>query len=150
MLWPFSSTGMTFATNNSDLGMRKDVFTNRALDAYLDTFLMEDRAMRHATRATLLGHTCLLVLALSAAARAQTGEITGQVVSKATGAPLSGASVRVSNPDLSIITGATTGADGRYAVENLPVGTYAVEVTFVGYRTDRSPIFRTRWGANIG
>jgi len=91
--------------------------------------------MKHITRAVLLGHTFLLVLALSADVGAQTGTISGQVIDEASGVPLVGASVHVLNPDLAVSAGAATDGDGGYAVENLPMGTYAVEATFVGYRT---------------
>ena len=90
--------------------------------------------MKHITRAVLLGHTFLLVLALSADVGAQTGTISGQVIDEASGVPLVGASVHVLNPDLAVSAGAATDGDGGYAVENLPMGTYAVEAT-VGYRT---------------
>lgn len=64
---------------------------------------------------------------------AQTGRITGQVTAQDTGGPLPGANIEVLGPNLVRKMGATTGADGRYTVENVPAGTYTVKATFVGY-----------------
>lgn len=94
--------------------------------------------MKHVTGTVLLGHTCLLVLALSTAAWAQNGRITGQVVADDTGAPLAGASVRVANLDRSTSTGSTSGVDGRYAIENLPPGSTSPRSKPVPWNSSRS------------
>ena len=91
--------------------------------------------MKRTTTTILLGSTCLLILFPSRDLDAQTSTIAGRVTARATGAPLSGASVQVSSPALADSVGTTTDGEGRYAFKGLPEGTYAAEVTFVGYRT---------------
>ena len=90
--------------------------------------------MRHTTTAILLAAVLTLALPLSVNAETETGSITGQVTARGTGAPLSGASIRLSSPGLVESAGTTSDADGHYAVGGLPLGAYAIEVTFVGYR----------------
>ncbi len=58
-----------------------------------------------------------------------TGTIAGRVTDAATHAPLDQAAVRVEGPGL----GAVTTADGRYAIRNVPAGTYRVSARRVGY-----------------
>jgi TonB-dependent starch-binding outer membrane protein SusC len=77
--------------------------------------------------------TALFVAAaiLPAYASAQErGTITGQVVSQESMQPLQGAQVRVAGTTL----GTLTNAQGRFLIPNVPVGTRAVQVTFIGYR----------------
>jgi TonB-dependent starch-binding outer membrane protein SusC len=62
---------------------------------------------------------------------AQTGGITGVITDSRTGETLPGTTVLFT----SIQRGATTDIDGRYTVTNIPVGTYNVRVSFVGYAT---------------
>jgi iron complex outermembrane receptor protein len=59
------------------------------------------------------------------------GSLSGKVVDKEKGSPMPGASVYV--PDLKV--GAVADKEGRYKFNNLPSGTYLVEVRFVGYAT---------------
>ncbi|MBI2504286.1 MAG: TonB-dependent receptor plug domain-containing protein [Candidatus Latescibacteria bacterium] len=49
------------------------------------------------------------------------------------GDPLAGAVVEVSGPTLAGKKGAIADEKGRYAIENVPSGTYALKVTHVGY-----------------
>ena len=72
------------------------------------------------------------------AARAQStmdgaGVLTGTVRDSASGAPLRGASVRVSRGTVVVAT-VTTALDGRYIERGLAAGTYAVTATRIGYR----------------
>ena len=62
---------------------------------------------------------------------AQEGNIEGTVTDAASGDPLPGATVQV--PELSL--GTATDPDGSYELENVPVGTHLVSVSFVGYTT---------------
>ena len=61
---------------------------------------------------------------------AQTGTITGTVTEAATGEPVPGANVFLKETK----RGAATDADGNYTISNIPVGTYTLRVTFVGYK----------------
>ena len=59
------------------------------------------------------------------------GTLSGKVTEKEKGSPLAGASVYI--PDLKV--GAVTDKDGFYKFNNLPSGTYLVEVRYIGYGT---------------
>ena len=71
----------------------------------------------------------LLALHLAPAARAQTGALVGHVVEAGTGLPLPGATVRL----LGTERGAAADADGRFQIDAVATGAYAVEASFVGY-----------------
>lgn len=73
--------------------------------------------------------TLLLAWAVTCTAWAQTGRLTGTVKDAETGEPLLGASVQVAGTKL----GALTDGQGQYNLENIPVGTQKVSVSFVGY-----------------
>jgi hypothetical protein len=60
-----------------------------------------------------------------------TGKIAGHVTDAHTGQPLPRANVMLAGFEL----GAASGTDGFYAVLNVPVGSYSVEASMVGYRT---------------
>ena len=71
----------------------------------------------------------LAALLLPALALAQTGTISGTVVDGGFGSGLPGASVLVEE----LGTGAATDIDGNYQIRNVPVGTYTVRFSFIGY-----------------
>ena len=74
--------------------------------------------------------------AWSATARAQsTGQVSGTVADSGQ-QPITGAVVHFQGTQL----GALTPGDGRYAVRNVPAGTYKVVVTAVGYGPDTSSV----------
>jgi len=73
--------------------------------------------------------TLLLVLAYSVAL-AQTGQVRGQITSGQQ--PLGFAAVVLKNTSL----GTTSGSDGLFAIKNIPVGTYDLVVSMVGYQTE--------------
>src|SRR5690606_12952241 len=79
----------------------------------------------------LLMAVLVAMLAVPAALSAQTGSVAGKITDAACGAELTGANVFIQQ--LSI--GAVTDLDGNYTIPNVPAGTYAVRVTFVGYQT---------------
>jgi len=63
------------------------------------------------------------------------GDIGGAVADSATGTPLPGGEVRILRGG-NVIATAITDAFGRYAVHNLPGGSYRVEVRYLGYRAE--------------
>lgn len=76
----------------------------------------------------------LFMLSLTAffsVATAQTGSLTGSVIDRATGETLVGATIFITDLE----RGAPTNINGEYAIDNLPVGSYTVRVSFIGYRT---------------
>jgi hypothetical protein len=62
-------------------------------------------------------------------AESRTGSITGTVLDASTREPLIGANVILLGTNF----GAATNSDGRFVIENVPVGTYAVRVSMIGY-----------------
>lgn len=78
-----------------------------------------------------------MALAVGIGARAQTARITG-IVSSVDG-PVPFANVSLKGTPL----GATTTADGQYAIEEVPVGSYTLAVTYIGYQTQTEEITLT-------
>lgn len=66
-----------------------------------------------------------------AAAFAQTGTITGTVTDAETGEPIVAANIYI--PEIQ--RGAATDIDGDFEIESVPLGTYTLRVTYVGYST---------------
>ncbi|MFP4229449.1 MAG: TonB-dependent siderophore receptor [Salinivenus sp.] len=64
-------------------------------------------------------------------AQAQEGTITGQVVGADDGEPLPSVNVGIVETPF----GATTTDDGHFTIANVPVGTYTVQASLVGYST---------------
>jgi hypothetical protein len=77
-----------------------------------------------------------LVLLMGTTLLAQTfrGTILG-TVTDASGAVVSGASVKVHNTNTGLDRATQTSADGSYAVSELPIGTYTVTVSQSGFQT---------------
>lgn len=62
-------------------------------------------------------------------ALAQTGTLSGVVTERSSGDPLPGANLLINDLEL----GASTDADGRYIIENIPAGTYSIRVNYIGF-----------------
>lgn len=73
--------------------------------------------------------TLLLSLLFASFAFAQSGTLTGVVTDSRTGEEIPGVNIYI--PALE--RGASTTPDGRYTIENIPVGEYTVTFTFIGY-----------------
>jgi TonB-linked SusC/RagA family outer membrane protein len=84
------------------------------------------------TNAVVLG----LLTAAPAMGAAQQGTITGRVTEGGTGQPVSEARVFVVGTSLF----ATTSADGRYTIRNVPAGAASVRVLRVGLGEQRKPV----------
>ncbi len=63
-------------------------------------------------------------------ARARTGTVSGQIVHQHTLLPIAGVTIRLSGLERA----ATTDHDGRYAMDDVPVGSYRVLFRLLGYR----------------
>ncbi|WP_310394242.1 TonB-dependent receptor [Hymenobacter sp.] len=82
--------------------------------------------------------TALLTVLLAVPALAQsTFSIRGRVLDKVTGETLPGATVQVSGGQN---TGVGADADGSYKISNLAAGTYAVQASFVGYKSQTQTV----------
>lgn len=62
--------------------------------------------------------------------------ISGIVTDAGSGLPLPGATVML----VGTTTGAVTDGDGTYRINDLPLGTYNIQVSFVGYEAVLQPI----------
>ncbi len=80
-----------------------------------------------------LGIVFTLALSLPFAQAQSTGTLTGTVTDARSGEPLQGANVGIEGTSL----GAATDPEGFYEIRNIPVGSYVVVATFVGYETSR-------------
>ncbi len=62
--------------------------------------------------------------------------VSGTVVDKATGEAVIGGSIKLMVlPDSSFVEGTTTGAQGEFSLKNVKKGTYALQVSYIGYAT---------------
>ncbi|MBX2967253.1 MAG: TonB-dependent receptor [Cyclobacteriaceae bacterium] len=61
-----------------------------------------------------------------------TQTLRGKIIDQVTQSPLPGATIMVLNTDPLI--GATTDVDGEFKIQKLPVGTYTIRVSFIGYK----------------
>jgi hypothetical protein len=83
-----------------------------------------------------MSRICLVLLPALLTA-APLGNVTGVVLDLGTRTPLAGASVTIANTEL----GAACGPDGRFLITDVPVGTWAVEASMIGYREQvRNPV----------
>lgn len=64
------------------------------------------------------------------------GSISGRVVDKGTGEPLIGANVLILNTSL----GAATDYDGKFVIHHIPVGKRTLQVSYIGYQTQKLEI----------
>ena len=74
----------------------------------------------------------LLAMPIMAFAQQGTGKLSGRVIDEATGESLPGANVILQGTTL----GATTDLNGDYFILGVPVGTYSVQVSFVGFASE--------------
>lgn len=72
------------------------------------------------------------------------GRVTGTVVDDNTGAPIAGVSVTITNVDGT----ATTGSDGKYTFENVPVGSHAVVFSKTGWQTISATVTANKFNAD--
>jgi hypothetical protein len=62
----------------------------------------------------------------------KTGSIEGTVVEQSTQQPLPGANIVISGTGL----GAATDSNGKFSITNIPIGTYEVEASIIGYQPE--------------
>ncbi|MBL7924212.1 MAG: TonB-dependent receptor [Bacteroidia bacterium] len=93
---------------------------------------------------TIIITACLSIIC-TVTAWAQTGGIRGTLSDKNNGETLIGATVTIENTSL----GAVTDIDGNYQIENIAAGTYAVKLTYVGYKQEIVPNITIKAGETI-
>lgn len=86
----------------------------------------------------------LCLIALSTATFAQSGFLTGTVTSAQTGETLPAVNVVLTE----LNKGSATDADGKYRISDIPVGTYTVRVTYIGFSTIEQQVAITS-GENV-
>ena len=72
----------------------------------------------------------VLFIMLTASVVTETGNLKGKITDAKTGEPLVGANVVVLNQNC----GAASDINGEYEIKNIPVGTYSVKISYVGYK----------------
>lgn len=83
-------------------------------------------------------YALLLATLLAPGALAQTGTLTGRVVDGDFPMPTASVAVwQIAGTDSTLVGGATTNIDGVFQIESLPMGTYDVVASFVGYDPGR-------------
>jgi TonB-dependent receptor len=70
-----------------------------------------------------------LFLFIPSSSNAQTGSLKGRVFDKTTNEPLIGANVIIEKTSM----GAATDRDGNYLIRSIPVGSYSMKVSYIGY-----------------
>ncbi|MSO52808.1 MAG: carboxypeptidase regulatory-like domain-containing protein, partial [Acidobacteria bacterium] len=85
-------------------------------------------------RKALVASVMTLLVATTAAAQQQTGEIYGRAADKS-GAVLPGVTVTIEGPALIAPRVSVTSETGSYRAPELPIGTYSVTFKLPGFRT---------------
>jgi outer membrane receptor for ferrienterochelin and colicin len=99
-----------------------------------ETMRLPRRLSRESGSACLALAVALVVVLLAAPAFGQgTGRIVGKVTDSESGAPLPFANVTV----IGTAIGNITNQLGEYIIDYVPVGTYVVQVSYMGYRPER-------------
>lgn len=88
---------------------------------------------------------CLASLVVAATAAAQSGSITGRVLSKENGRPLGNARITVSDGARTLGV-AASGEAGNFVITTVAAGTYTVTVSRIGYQLQRLPGIVVRAG----
>ncbi len=80
---------------------------------------------------SMLRFVLLALMVVSPALAQEVGTIQGKITDAATGELMRGATVAVEGTK----KGAYSDVKGTFAVKNVPVGTYSLKITFIGYET---------------
>ena len=88
--------------------------------------------MRHFQLAAL--RLCILTACCAGLFAQSTAQIQG-AVQDASGSSVPGAEVKVTQIETGIVRSVSSGADGRYVLQNLPIGPYRLEASKMGFST---------------
>ncbi|NHF58734.1 TonB-dependent receptor [Flavobacteriaceae bacterium TP-CH-4] len=89
----------------------------------------------------------LLVLLFGLLAHGQTGTIKGLIVDKQSEIPLMGATVELLNT--ADATGVVTDENGRFVLNNIPVGRQGIQVSYIGFETYSVPNIDVTSGKDV-
>lgn len=74
-------------------------------------------------------------------AMAQRAQVSGRVLDSEEGEALAYATVQIMKADsTSMVTGGTTNGRGAFAIKNVPVGSYVVKISYIGYHNFFRPL----------
>lgn len=73
-----------------------------------------------------------IISTTSLAAQSLTQTLRGKIIDQVSQTPLPGATIMVLNTDP--LVGATTDVEGEFKIQKLPIGTYTIRVSFIGYK----------------
>ncbi len=90
-----------------------------------------------------------LFVCVSSSRAQDTGIITG-LITDASGSPISGASLLLTNRETNVVTKVLSGADGLYVATPLNVGTYTIEVEGSGFKSRFATEFSFRCRTGCG
>ncbi|RZM08301.1 MAG: carboxypeptidase-like regulatory domain-containing protein, partial [Pedobacter sp.] len=89
--------------------------------------------------------TLLLLSVWATSAQAQalhSGKLTGSLTDSTTAKPVPFATAALMD-GAKLVTGTTTDGAGAFVLPNIPVGSYTLALSFVGYQTKRIPVTLT-------
>ena len=101
------------------------------------------------TRLAVALATCAALLSTPAMAQVAEAIILGTVRDASTQAPLPGALVTVTSPNMPGVKTQTTDRSGNYQIRQLPVGIYAVRFSAEGHRAVKHTDIRLRPGGTV-
>ena len=78
-------------------------------------------------------------------AQAQTGSLEGVVLDKGSKQPLELVNVILKGTNI----GSATNSQGRYSIQNIPIGTYTVRFSMIGFKEKLVPNVRIKQGKNV-
>ena len=90
---------------------------------------------------------CALITS-STSAQQTLGTITG-TITDASGAAIAGAQVTITSAGTNLTFNAASKTNGEFAFQNLPIGTYAVQVVKAGFRTENYPNIMVQENRNV-
>ncbi len=68
------------------------------------------------------------------------GTVNGKIIDNISKAPLPYVNIVIKNTEKAITTGGITDDNGIFKIKNIPLGTYAVEIQFIGFKTVKKDI----------
>jgi len=95
----------------------------------------------------LRNSTLILILGIATLSHAQTGVIRGVVIDKQSEFPLEGAAVELL--DAPVPTGVISDRDGRFVLDEVPLGRQSIRISYMGYETSTIPELNVTAGKDV-